>query len=125
MNRFTLIGNLGKKPELYTMDNGNKKCHVSVATSKRVKNGDNWEKATMWTSVTLFGQSADFATKYLVKGQTVIVEGTVEDKKTDNGFKTYVTGKSIEAVGRAPSESGAGVPAESQAPTLDSVDIPF
>jgi single stranded DNA-binding protein len=125
MNRFTVIGNLGRKPELYTMDNGNGKCNLNVATEKRVKRGDNWEKETAWVSVTAFGKDAEFASRYLDKGSKVLVEGTIENKKVNDEYKTFVTAKTVQSLGRPASQQDTGLSASNEAPTLDNVDIPF
>ena len=95
MNKFVITGRLGKKPELYNGD-GYAKVNLNVASDKRVKNGDNWEKGTSWNSVTLFGKKAEVAAKYLEKGQHVTLEGVIETVKKDDTYKTYLTANEIE-----------------------------
>lgn len=95
LNKVILIGNLGRDPETRTMQNGNKVCNLSVATSERwtdKSSGEKMEK-TEWHRVVLFGPLADIADKYLDKGSKVYLEGSLQTRKwTDQqGVEKYST----------------------------------
>jgi single-strand DNA-binding protein len=77
MNRVTLIGNLGKKPDLRQTGSGKAVCSFSMATTKSFKKqGSNeWDKTTTWWNVVLWGKDAESAAKLLDKGSQVFVEG--------------------------------------------------
>ena len=68
MNLVILSGNLGKDPELIT--NGLK---LSLATTDF--NGE--EKFTLWTDVLLYGKRAENLLKFLVKGKSILVRGSL------------------------------------------------
>src|SRR3546814_9278055 len=43
VNKVILVGNLGRDPEIRTMQNGGKVCNLSVATSERWKDRNSGE----------------------------------------------------------------------------------
>ena len=96
LNRATLIGNIGKDPEIKTLQNGRKFVSFSLATSKRYRdqNGEQKEQ-TQWHTVKVLGRSADTLQQLGVKkGTQMLVEGeltysTWTDQTT--GQKRYTT----------------------------------
>ncbi len=95
VNKVILIGNLGKDPEVRTMQNGGKVANLSLATSESWKDkatGERKEK-TEWHRVVIFGQLADIAERYLKKGSKVYVCGSLQTRKwTDkDGAEKYST----------------------------------
>jgi len=58
LNKVMLIGNLGKNPEVKYTPSGLHIASFSLATTDRVKNGDDWEDKTEWHNITVFGKSA-------------------------------------------------------------------
>lgn len=95
VNKVILIGNLGRDPEVRTMQNGGKVANLSLATSESWKDkqtGERKEK-TEWHRVVIFGQLADIAERYLKKGSKVYVCGSLQTRKwTDqSGQEKYTT----------------------------------
>jgi len=95
VNKVILIGNLGRDPEVRTMQNGGKVANLSLATSENWKDkqtGERKEK-TEWHRVVIFGQLADIAERYLKKGSKVYVCGQLQTRKwTDqSGQEKYTT----------------------------------
>ena len=93
VNKVILIGTLGRDPEVFTFDNGNKKVRLAVATTETYRNKQN-EKVehTEWHIVVLFRGLAEVAAKYLKKGNPVYVEGRLRTRNwEENGLKRYVT----------------------------------
>ncbi|MSO98665.1 MAG: single-stranded DNA-binding protein [Rhodospirillaceae bacterium] len=83
VNKVILIGNLGKDPEVRTLQNGGKVANLSLATSESWKDkatGERKEK-TEWHRVVIFGNLADIAEKYLKKGSKVYVSGSLQTRK--------------------------------------------
>jgi single-strand DNA-binding protein len=96
VNKVILIGNLGRDPEIRTMQNGGKVAQLSVATSEtwRDKNSGERQERTEWHRVVIFDDRlVDVVEKYLKKGQKVYVEGQLQTRKwTDNqGQEKYTT----------------------------------
>lgn len=75
-NKIILVGNLGKDPELRYTPQGTAVCSFSMATNekRRDKSGEFQNIAT-WFKVTLWGNQAETASKYLSKGRPVYIEG--------------------------------------------------
>ena len=96
VNKVMLIGNLGRDPEVKTMQNGGKVCNLSVATSESWKDkatGERKEK-TEWHRVVVFNENIiNVCENYLKKGAKVYVEGQLETRKwTDqSGQEKYST----------------------------------
>ena len=93
VNRVTLLGNLGKDPEMRTTPQGNSVCTIRIATSEKYKdkNGE-WQEATEWHNVVLWDWLAERAEKYLRKGNRVYIEGKLKTHSYEkNNEKKYVT----------------------------------
>jgi single-strand DNA-binding protein len=60
LNRVSLIGNVGKQPEIRTTPNGNKVANMSVATTDSYKDKQgNWQDTTEWHKVQGWSYIAD------------------------------------------------------------------
>ncbi|MEQ1646396.1 MAG: single-stranded DNA-binding protein [Pyrinomonadaceae bacterium] len=84
-NKIILVGNLGRDPELRYTPQGAAVCSFSMATNekRRDKSGEFQNIAT-WFRVTLWGNQAETAAKYLTKGKQVYIEGRLRmDEYTD------------------------------------------
>ena len=84
-NKIILVGNLGRDPELRYTPQGSAVCSFSMATNekRRDKSGEFQNIAT-WFRVTLWGNQAETAAKYLTKGKQVYIEGRLRmDEYTD------------------------------------------
>lgn len=95
VNKATLLGNLGKDPELKVFEGGNKLARFPLATSESFTNrNDEKVEQTDWHNVVVRGGLADVADKYLHKGDKVYVEGRIktrswEDRTTQQ--QRYIT----------------------------------
>ena len=96
VNKVILVGNLGRAPEIRSMQSGDKVCNLSVATAERWTDRNSGEKKekTEWHRVVIFDQKiAEVAEKYLSKGSKVYLEGQLQTRKwTDQqGQEKYTT----------------------------------
>jgi len=84
VNKVILVGNLGRDPEIRTMQSGGRVCNLSVATSESwtdKQSGERREK-TEWHRVVIFDDRlVDVCEKYLRKGRKVFVEGSLQTRK--------------------------------------------
>lgn len=95
INKVTLIGNLGRDPEVRSSQNGLIIATVSIATTEAWKDratGQLQEK-TEWHRVVFFGRLAEIVRDYLKKGSKVYVEGRLQTRKwTDQqNIERYTT----------------------------------
>jgi len=83
LNKVTLIGRLGKDPEVRNFQNGGKVVNFSLATSERWKDRDgNQKEKTEWHNVAVFNEHyAGIAERYLRKGALVYLEGQLQTRK--------------------------------------------
>ena len=96
LNKVSLIGNLGRDPEVRTTQDGIKVVNLAVATNERWKDRDNGEQRerTEWHRVVIFNENlARVAEEYLRKGSCVYLEGQLQTRKwTDKqGVEKYTT----------------------------------
>jgi single-strand DNA-binding protein len=95
VNKVILIGNLGKDPEIRTLNSGDRVCNLRIATSENWRDkatGERREK-TEWHQVVIFNENiVKVAENYLKKGSTVYVEGALQTRKYEqNGVEKYTT----------------------------------
>ena len=111
-NKITLIGNLGRDPELRYTPQGTAVCDFSVAVNdrKRDKAGE-WQDVTTWFKITFWGKQAENASKYLTKGRQAYIEGRLQveewtDRDGNNRFTLAVQGSDIQFLGDGRGEGG-------------------
>ncbi len=84
LNKATLIGNLGKAPEVRTTASGQRVVTFSLATSETWKDRTTGEKKerTEWHNVVVFNDGlGKVAEQYLKKGSKAYVEGQIRTRK--------------------------------------------
>ncbi|MGB9773247.1 MAG: single-stranded DNA-binding protein [Bacteroidota bacterium] len=94
LNKVTLIGNLGKDPEIRYTTSGVAVANFTMATTERWKDQDgNQQEHTEWHNIVAWRRLAEIANEYLKKGNKVYVEGKIRTRSYDdkNGVKRYVT----------------------------------
>jgi single-strand DNA-binding protein len=147
VNKVILIGNLGKDPEVRTLNSGDKVVNLSIATSEswRDKSTGERKEKTEWHRVVIFNDNlAKIAESYLRKGSTVYIEGSIQTRKwTDtagvekfsteivlqkfNGTLTLLGGKPADGGEGGGQASSGGQTQQRQAPRPADTDdeIPF
>lgn len=94
VNRVTLIGNLGSDPDVRSTASGDRVANLSLATSRTWtdRSGSKQEK-TEWHRLTLWSKLAEIAERYLKKGDSVYVEGSIEYRQYEDkdGVTKYST----------------------------------
>ena len=96
VNKVILLGNLGKDPEIRSLQSGNKMATFSMATSKRWKDKNTQEQRdkTSWHNIVVFGDGlVDIVEKYVKKGSKIYVEGELQTRKWQDqeGNDRYTT----------------------------------
>jgi len=74
MNKVTLYGNLGAKPEMRFTDSG--KCVASFSLATR-----EWKDETEWHKIECWESTAKIAGEFLDKGSAVIIEGRIRSNQ--------------------------------------------
>lgn len=94
VNKVTLIGNLGKDPEVRRLESGVTVARFSVATTENYKDqSGNWQDRTEWHNVTAWRFLAEKAESSFKKGMLVYIEGKLSTRKyTDsNNIERWAT----------------------------------
>ena len=96
VNKVILLGNLGRDPEIRSMQSGKKMASFSIATSKRWKDRNTQEQKenTSWHNVVVFNEGlVDVIEKYIKKGSKIYVEGELSTRKYQDkdGNDKYTT----------------------------------
>jgi single-strand DNA-binding protein len=147
-NKLTIVGYLGRDPEIRYTPQGTPVCNFSVATTERRKDrAGELQDVTTWFRVTVWGKQAETANQYLAKGRQVYIEGRLrQDEYTDrDGNKRTtleVNATDVQFLGsrqdegggggygsgrpRTPAATGGDEPAAHQAPIVAADDdVPF
>lgn len=146
-NKITIVGYLGRDPELRYTTDGTPVCDFSVATTERKKDkSGEFQDVTTWFRVSFWRRQAEVASQYLTKGKQVYIEGRLsqreyQDKDGNTRTSLEVQGTELQFIGaRGDDFSGGGAPASreerpaaaragrAEPDTSDSIsddDIPF
>ncbi len=96
LNKVTLIGNLGKDPEIRSTSDGKEIANFSIATSENWKDkitGEKKEK-TEWHRIVIFKEGlVGIVKNYVKKGSKLYIEGQLQTRKwvDNNGQEKYTT----------------------------------
>lgn len=92
MNTVTIVGNLTKDPEVTQTQGGVSVARFTVAVSRRFKNADG-NRDTDFIPCVAWRASAEFAQKYLRKGNKVCVRGSIQTRsyQAQDGTNRNVT----------------------------------
>lgn len=139
LNRVTLIGNLGRDPQVRYTQDGLAIANVSLATTVSWKDKKSGERRddTEWHRAVLYGRTAEIAAEFLKKGSPIYIEGRLrtrkwQDKEGAERITTEVIAEQMQMLG---GRSGTRTeldnltaemePEVDEAPELEVEDIPF
>lgn len=83
-NQVTLIGNLGKDPELRHTPQGDPVVSFTLATNHRSKQGNDFVDAVEWHNIIAWQGQAETLAKYVKKGSPLMVSGRLQTKYWDD-----------------------------------------
>lgn len=134
MNKVTLIGRVGKDPDVKYFDSGKVLAEFSLATSEKFKkkNGEVQE-STEWHNVKVWGKGAEVIEKHVKKGSPFCVVGkiTTESWEADGQtkYKTVIECREFEFLpGERRSYSSASSDGQNQQAATGQVEedgLPF
>lgn len=114
INRVTIVGNLTRDPELRGLPSGGNVCSLRVAVNERRKDASGqWTDAPNFFNVTIFGNSADNAAKFLAKGRQVAVDGRLrwrewQDQQGNKREAIEIVADSVQFLGGREDGQGGG-----------------
>lgn len=88
-NKVILMGNLTKDPEIRYTPSGTPVANFRLAVNNRYKQGEEFKEEVCYIDVVVFGKQAENCGQYLGKGQGVIVDGRLQERRweTEDGVK--------------------------------------
>lgn len=91
MNNCTLIGRLGRDPELKTTQSGVEFCSFSIAVDRRFKSATG-ERESDWINIKCWRQTATFVSQYFKKGMKIGIIGSIQTGSYEkDGITVYTT----------------------------------
>jgi single-strand DNA-binding protein len=85
VNRVTLMGCLGKDPDIRSTAGGKLIANMSIATTEREKDTNGkWQDRAEWHNVVAFERTAEIVRDYLKKGAPIYVEGRLHTRVWDD-----------------------------------------
>jgi single-strand DNA-binding protein len=135
-NKVILIGNLTRDPEVRFTPSGTPVANFRIAVNHRYKQGGEMKDDVCYIDIVVFGKPAESCGQYLNKGDGVIVDGRLQERRweTDDGQKRSKYEIVAQQVRFLPKRQGGSAPAgppedaaaaapPEEAPVED--DVPF
>jgi single-strand DNA-binding protein len=89
-SKITIVGNLGRDPEMRFTPQGQPVTSFSVASNRRYTSGGGEQASeTTWFRVTFWGKQAENCNQYLHKGSKVYIEGRLTPDKSTGGPRVW------------------------------------
>ena len=112
LNRLTIVGNVGRDPEMRYTQAGVAVCSFSVAVTERWGQGEARQEKTTWFRCSAWNKQAELANTLVKKGQQILVEGSIEasaytDKSGAAAASLEVRVTNFQLLGRK-EDNGAG-----------------
>ena len=83
-NKIILIGNLTRDPEVRHTPGGTPVATISIAVNTKYKQGDDTKEEVLFINAVVFGRQAESCGRYLAKGNPVLVEGRLRERKWES-----------------------------------------
>lgn len=118
INSVTLVGRVGKEPEVRNTNGGQSVANFSLATDESYKKDGEKIKKTEWHNIVAWGKLADVIGQYVQKGQLVAIIGKLQTRSwegKDDGVKHYTTeivAQTLKMLGGNGGEKTASSPAK-------------
>lgn len=133
-NKVILLGNLTRDPEVRYTPNGIAVASFAIAVNRKYKQGDETKEEVSYIDIVVFGKQAESCGQYIGKGDSVLVDGRLQQRRWDDkesGQKRNKIEVVAQSVNFMPKRSTGGQSgAQSQPEPIpeahaDEGDIPF
>jgi single-strand DNA-binding protein len=132
-NKVILLGNLTRDPEVRYTPNGSAVASFAIAVNRKYKQGDETKEEVSYIDIVVFGKQAESCGQYIGKGDAVLVEGRLQQRRweAEDGQKRNKVEVVAQAVNFMPKRSsggqggGQGHPEPAPDVHVDEGEIPF
>ena len=83
-NKVILAGNLTKDPEMRYIPSGTPVASFRIAVNRRYKQGEELKDDVTFIDIVVFGKQAENCSQYLSKGDGVLVEGRLQERRWES-----------------------------------------
>lgn len=123
------MGNLTKDPEIRYTPSGTAVANFGLAVNRRYKAGDEMKEEVCFIDIVVWGKQGENCGQYLSKGQGVIVDGRLQQRRweSEDGRKNSrheVVAESVRFLSKKQTEPRSEGQA-AYASGEDSQDVPF
>jgi len=107
-NKVILLGNLTRDPEVRYLPSGTAVANFAIAVNRRYKQGEETKDEVSYIDIVVFGKSAENCGQYLNKGDGVLVDGRLQQRRweTEDGQKRSKVEVVAQTVNFMPKRSG-------------------
>jgi single-strand DNA-binding protein len=133
-NKVILLGNLTRDPEVRYTPNGSAVASFAIAVNRKYKQGEETKEEVSYIDIVVFGKQAEACGQYLGKGDAVLIDGRLQQRRWDDKdsgqkrSKVEVVAQSVNFMPKRASAAQAAGPGQSEpvpeAP-VDEGEIPF
>jgi len=131
-NKVILLGNLTRDPEVRYTPSGTAVASFAIAVNRKYKQGEETKDEVSYIDIVVFGKTAENCGQYLNKGDAILVEGRLQQRRwddKDSGQKRSKVEVVAQLVNFMPKRTGqAGQSAKQEPmpePPVDEGEIPF
>lgn len=133
-NRVILLGNLTRDPEVRYTPGGTAVASFALAVNRRYKQGDETKDEVSYIDIVVFGKTAENCGQYINKGDAILVEGRIQQRRWDDKetgqkrSKVEVVAQTVNFMPKRSGQTGQGAKQEHEPlpePPVDEGDIPF
>ncbi|MBI5197413.1 MAG: single-stranded DNA-binding protein [Nitrospirae bacterium] len=118
MNGFSkviLLGNLTRDPEIRYMPSGTAVAAFALAINRKFRQGQDLREEVSFIDVVVFGKQAENCGQYLNKGDAVLIDGRLQQRRweSDDGqkrTKLEVVAQNVQFMPKRPGSGGAPAP---------------
>lgn len=120
-SKVILLGNITRDPEIRYMPSGTAVASFALAINRRFKQGQEVKEEVSFVDVVVFGKQAENCGQYLNKGDAVLIDGRLQQRRweSEDGqkrTKLEVVGQNVQFMpkrqGGTPGHAGSGVNAD-------------
>jgi len=117
MNHIVIMGRLTRDPERRETQSGTPVTSFTLAVDRRFKSKDSGERKADFINVVAWDKTADFVSRYFVKGKMAAVSGRLEvrewtDKENNKRWNTEVIAENVYFTGDTRGDNPSAGPAD-------------
>lgn len=90
LNRVSIMGRIGRDPELRMTGNGTPVTTISLAVERDFSD-DGGKRPVDWIDVVAWKKTAEFITKYFRRGQLAVVDGSLRQRSWEKDGQKHST----------------------------------